>query len=294
MSATELRETARSRSPLWTSLRRTVRNPMGAFGLAVVAVLALSAVFAPFLAPYDPIEQHRGFELAAPLTQFPLGTDELGRDLLSRIIYGARASFLVGFIAVGLGAGVGVVAGLMAGYLGGWVDSLVMRLGDAMLAFPQILLGIAIVSTLGPGLYTVACALAVWQMPQFARLLRSGVLSEREKDYVQAARSLGGRNFWIMVRHVLPNCLPPVLVQLALMMGLSVLAEASLSFLGLGAQPPTPSWGGMLNSSRSYLRQAPLAAVWPGLALALLLISLNYLADALRDALDPRRVNAHL
>jgi len=273
------------------ALLRMLRNPVGAIGVLMLGLLLVMAAFAPLVAPFDPIEQHRGAELRIPGWPYLLGTDQLGRDILSRVIWGSRSSLLVGVLAVALGAGVGISTGLLAGFLGGLADGVIMRLYDALLAFPAILLGMAVVTVLGPGALNVALAIAVAQMPIFARLTRSVVLSERERDYVLAARCLGapvGRTMW---RHVLPNCLGPLLVQVSLAMGFSVLAESGLSFLGLGAQPPEPSWGGMLNESRAFLRQAPWYGVWPGVALALLLVGLNYLSDALRDALDPRRVN---
>ena len=281
----------RARSPLLQALLRTVRNPMGLFGLSVFGLLIFLAAAAPLLTPYDPTVQYRGMELKPPSATFLLGTDQLGRDLLSRIIYGSRASLLVGVLSVALGAGVGVSTGLLAGYVGGWVDVLIMRIYDALLAFPGILLGIAVVAVTGPGIVNVAIAIGIAQMPGDARLTRSIVLSLRERDFVLAARSLGASRPRIILTHVLPNTLPPLLVQFSLAMGFAVLAEASLSFLGLGTQPPTPSWGGMLNDSRAYLRQAPWYGIWPGLALAVLLVGLNYLSDALRNAFDPRRIN---
>jgi ABC-type dipeptide/oligopeptide/nickel transport system permease subunit len=270
---------------------RIARNPMGAYGLATLVLMVLLAILAPVVAPYSPIEQHPGLELRPPGSQFLLGTDDLGRDLLSRILYGARVSFIVGVIATGLGATVGISTGLLAGYLGGWVDSVIMRCYDALLAFPGIIIGIAVISILQPSTVNVAYALAIGGMPFFARLMRSCVLSERERDYVYAARCIGARDGRIMFLHVLPNTLAPLLVQLSLAMGFAVLAEAGLSFLGLGTQPPDPSWGSMLNDSRAYLREAPWYGLWPGVALTVLLVGLNYLSDALRDALDPRRVN---
>ncbi|MDE3075252.1 MAG: ABC transporter permease [Chloroflexota bacterium] len=282
---------AGSRGPLQRALVRTIRNPMGLLGAAIVTALVATALAAPLLAPYDPVTQHPGYELLPPTIEFPLGTDQLGRDLLSRLIYGGRPSFIVGIIAVGIGAGIGVLTGLVAGYLGGAVDSAIMRAYDVVVAFPPILLGIAVVAVLGPGVYNVAYALAIAIAPYFARVTRASVLTEKRRDYVLAARSTGVRAGRVMLAHVLPNCLAPLLVQLALAMGISVLAEAGLSFLGLGTQPPTASWGQMLNGSRQYLRTDPWLAVWPGLALALLLLGVNFLADALRDALDPRRVN---
>jgi len=270
---------------------RIAHNPMGAFGLATLFTLLFLAVFAPIIAPYSPIEQHPGLELKPPGSQFWLGSDDLGRDLLSRILYGARISFIVGVLATAIGAFVGVSTGLMSGYLGGWVDSVIMRFYDALLAFPGIIIGIAVISVLGPSALNVAYALSLGGMPFFARLMRSSVLSERERDYVYAARCIGAGDSRIMVQHVLPNTLAPLLVQLSLAMGFAVLAEAGLSFLGLGTQPPDPSWGSMLNDSRAYLREAPWFGLWPGIALTILLVGLNYLSDALRDALDPRRAN---
>ncbi len=290
LAATAL-DSRRSRSPLAGAISRTIRNPMGAFGLSVVLALALVALAAPALAPYDPFLQHPGHELAPLGGAFPWGTDELGRDILSRVIFGTRTSLLVGVISVGLGAAAGIATGLLAGYLGGWLDGLIMRFYDALLAFPGILAGVAVVTVLGPGTINVAIAIAIAVTPLFARLTRASVLAERERDYVLAEHCLGAGSARIMWRHVLPNCLPPLLVQLALTMGFAVLAEAGLSFLGLGTQPPIPSWGAMLNESRAYLRDAPWIAIWPGAALALLMLGLNFLADALREALDPRRVN---
>ncbi len=281
----------RPSNPLALALVRTLRNPMGALGLGILLLLVVVALAAPLIAPFDPAVQHGGQELLPPGGPYLLGTDEFGRDILSRVIFGSRVSLLVGVAAVVLGAGVGIPTGLIAGYLGGWVDAVIMRTWDAFLAFPAVLMGIAVVTVLGPGAVNTALALSIVSMPQFSRITRASVLIEREREYVQAARCLGSSDVRIVVRHLLPNCLGPILVQLSLAMGFAVLLEAGLSFLGLGPQPPEPSWGGMLNDSRPYLQQAPWYGVFPGLALALLLVGLNYLSDALRDALDPRRIN---
>jgi peptide/nickel transport system permease protein len=283
---------AQPRGPVAVATQRVLRNPMGLFGATVLILLVICAIAAPLLSPFDPLEQHAGSELLPPGQGFPLGTDNLGRDLLSRIIFGSRASLLVGIVAVGLGASIGIATGLAAGYLGGAVDAVIMRIYDALLAFPAILLGIGVVSVLGPGLLSVAYALAVASLPTFARLMRSRVLAERERDYVLAARCIGASAGRIMGVHVLPNAISPLLVQISLAMAFSVLAESALSFLGLGSQPPQPSWGTMLNESRAYLRTAPGFGIFPGIALALLLLGLNFFSDALRDALDPRRVHA--
>jgi peptide/nickel transport system permease protein len=281
----------RRQHPLLQAMLRIAGNPMGGFGLAVVLLLLFLAVFAPLVAPYSPIQQHRGMELRAPSSEFLLGTDELGRDLLSRILYGARISFIVGVLATAIAAVVGMSTGMLSGYLGGWIDSVIMRFYDALLAFPGIIIGIGVISVLGPSSINVAYALSLGGMPFFARLMRSCVLSEREREYVYAARSIGANDARIMFVHVLPNTLAPLLVQLSLAMGFAVLAEAGLSFLGLGTQPPDPSWGSMLNDSRGYLYQAPWYGLWPGVALTVLLVGLNYLSDATRDALDPRTAN---
>ena len=269
-------------------LARTLANPMGLLGLAVLAVLAVAAAAAPLLAPFSPAAQHPGAELRPPGPPYWLGTDEFGRDILSRVVFGSRISLTVGIVAVALGAGAGVPLGMAAAYYGGWADSIIMRSSDALLALPGILLAIAVLAILGSGTAQTACALAIVSVPEFARLMRAVVLVEREREYVHAAVSLGSGDLRLVFRHLLPNSLSPILVQLSLAMSFAVLAEAALSFLGMGTGPPTPSWGGMLQESREYLRQAPWFGVFPGLALALLLLGLNYLSDALRDALDPR------
>jgi len=265
---------------------------MGLIGAAILLTLMLTALLAPWLSPYDPLVQHPGKELLGPTSQFLLGTDSLGRDLLSRILYGTRPSIVVGVLAVLLGGGAGIAVGLLAGYIGGWVETILMRGCDTLFAFPPILTGIAVLTVLGPGSLNVAYALAISGLPSFARLTRSVVLAEKNRDYVLSGRAVGLRPGRIMVRHILPNCVAPLLVQLSLFMGIAVLAEAALSFLGLGTQPPLPSWGSMLSDSRDYLRTDIWIAIWPGVALALLLLGLNLLSDALREALDPHRVNA--
>ena len=290
--APRVRSTSGTRAPMVQALVRTLTNPMGMFGAIVVSLLVIAAITAPLISPYPPIEQHPGSELLPPGGQFFLGTDNLGRDILSRIIYGSRSSLFVGIVAVGLGAGIGIATGLAAGYLGGYPDAIIMRFYDALLSFPAILLGIGVVSVLGAGSLSVAFALAIATVPNFARLMRARVLTEREREYVVAARCIGAQAGRIMRQHVLPNAVAPLLIQISLSMGFAVLAESALTFLGLGTRPPDPSWGGMLNESRAYLRTAPSFGIFPGVALALLLLGLNFLSDALRDALDPRRTNA--
>lgn len=280
----------RPAGPLRSALLRVLRQPAGVTGLAILGVLGLLAIGAPLIAPHSPLIQHPGQELARPGGSFLLGTDELGRDLLSRILHGGRTSFLVAALAVSVGAVAGCLTGIISGYVGGAVDTAIMRTYDVILAFPGVLIGIATVTVLGAGTMNVAWALAIGLTPGVARLVRSSVLREREMDYVLAARSSGARPRRIMWLHIFPNTLPVLLVQLSLALGFTVLADASLSFLGLGTQPPDPSWGSMLSDSRAYLRDAPWYGFWPGVALALLVFGLNSLADATRDALDPRRV----
>ncbi len=277
-----------ARHPLASAFVRTYRNPLGFFGLAILGLLVSAAIAAPLISPYDPIVQHQGRELLGPNSQFWFGTDELGRDLVSRIIYGTRPSLVVALMVVGIGGGLGILAGLAAGYFGGWVEAVLMRLFDALFAFPPVMLGFVVIAALGPGTAQVAYAIALSQVPSLGRVTRS------HRDYVLAAQCVGSSSGRVMFLHVLPNAFAPLIVNMALLMGFSVLAEASLAFLGLGTQPPTPSWGSMLNASRAYLRVDPWMAIGPGVVLALLLLGLNYLADALRDAFDPRRVNAGL
>jgi peptide/nickel transport system permease protein len=272
--------------------RRLLRNPLGRIGVGILAVMITVGILAPVLAPYDPVAQTIGDELQSPSIKHPLGTDELGRDLLSRILYGARISLLVGIVSVGLGAAVGVSSGLLAGYLGGWFEAMSFRIWDTLMAFPGVLLAIAVSAILGPGVFNVAIAVAIISMPSYARLARGAMLAEREKDYVVAAHTMGQNPFRVIFIHILPNAIPPILTQVALGMAGAVFLEAGLSFLGLGAQPPAPSWGSMLADSRNYLRIAAWYGIAPGVAISLFLLGLNMLADGLRDALDPTRARS--
>jgi peptide/nickel transport system permease protein len=257
-------------------------------GLGVVTLVILAAIFAPLLAPYDPIQQSWSAVRKAPSAAYWLGTDEAGRDLLSRIIFGARASLSAGVISVAIAIGVGVPLGLLAGYTGGLVDGLISRLTDAMLAVPFLILAIALAAFLGPSLGNAMIAIGVTATPIFVRLTRGQVLAVKGEDYVEAARAVGNPHWRIALRHILPNVLPALLVQATLTVATAIIAEASLSFLGLGQQPPAPSWGSMLNSAQRFLVNAPWMAVWPGLAIFLTVLSFNLLGDGLRDALDPR------
>jgi len=280
-----------TRSPWQRSVKRVLRNPSGTIGVSVLLFFCGVAVVAPYISPYDPVIQYAGDELLSPSAKYPLGTDEFGRDILSRILYGARISLSVGLISVAIGFAFGATSGLIAGYIGGRIDAMINRLWDCLLAFPVILLGIAVVLVTGPGAVNAAIAVGISNIPIFARLARACALTEKERDYTHAARALGSRQTRIVFRHLLPNALSPLLVQSAVAMAFAVLLEASLSFLGLGAQPPEPSWGSMLSYSRQFLRVAWWYGVFPGMALTGLLIGLNYFSDAVRDAFDPRQIN---
>lgn len=269
--------------------RRLMRNRMSVFGLVLIALLLLVAIFAPILAPHDPSTIFYDAVLAPVGTpDHLLGTDTVGRDLFSRILYGARVSVVVGAIAVGISMSLGVTVGLIAGFHGGWVDSVLMRIVDIFLAFPVILLAIAIMGALGPSLINVLIALGIVGWAQYARLVRGEVLSVKEREFVEAGRAIGASSLRLMAVYVLPNVIAPVIVVATFGMATAILAEASLSFLGLGIQPPTPSWGSILADGRTLMRQAPHVTIFPGLAIALTILGLNFLGDGLRDALDPR------
>ncbi len=258
-------------------------------GAAIVLVSVLAALLAPWIVPYDPASQSLALRLERPSVEHPFGLDELGRDILSRVLAGARISLFVGLTVVGISSLVGVLLGAIAGYFGGWLDDLVSRTVDVLLAFPGILLAIALVAVLGPNLRNVVMALSVIGWVGYARLVRGQVLKVRELEFVQAARALGAGTPRILFRHVVPATLPAVMVQATLGMAGAILAEASLSFLGLGVQPPTPSWGTMLSGGRLHLLDAPHLTIFPGAAIAALVLGFNFLGDGLRDLLDPKR-----
>ena len=274
-------------------LRAFLSNRLAVFGTAVMAVFVLMAVFAPLLAPYDPLDQNLPQKFAGPSLAHPFGQDELGRDILSRVIYGARISLTAGLAAVALATVVGTIVGLTAGYLGRWPDSLLMRLMDVLLAFPSILLAIVIVSVLGPSLPNAMLAIGIVFIPQIARVVRSAVISVRERDYIEAERALGAGNVQIVVSGVLPNSMAPLIVQATLTLGTVILDVAALSFLGLGARAPTPEWGAMLTdafrSGFGVFVEGQHAIIFPGIAIALAVLAVNFIGDGLRDALDPRR-----
>jgi peptide/nickel transport system permease protein len=272
----------------WTVLRRAARTRLAPFGAAVLLVAVIAALAAPLVAPHDPLRQNLGDALARPGRAHWLGTDNVGRDVLSRVIWGTRVSLVAGFISVAIAALVGGLLGVVAGYLGGRVDGLVMRLMDAVLSFPPLVLALALGAVLGAGLTGVLIALGVVYTPTFARLMRGQVLAVKARDYVDAARALGASGWRIACRHVLPNAATPIVVQASLSVAFAILAEASLSFLGLGIQPPAASWGSMINAGRGYLQQAPWIVFGPGAALFVTVVGLNFVGDAVRDALDPR------
>lgn len=274
------------------TLLRLLRNGKGAFGAVILLFFVVMAGLGPRLAPYDPIALHLEDQLAPPSADYWFGADELGRDIFSRILYGAGISLQAGVVAVLFAALVGVMTGLMAGYLGGWFDAVIMRIWDTLLAFPAIFLAIGIVTILGPGRFNAVMAVAVINMPTFARLVRATTLSVKNKEFVLAARATGASNGRIMVRTILPNCVAALMVQIAIAVPTAILIEATLAYLGLGSQPPEPSWGNMLQSAQSYLYQAPTYGIFPGLAITLVVIGMNYLADGLQDAIDPRRARA--
>jgi len=271
------------------AIQQLKKNKIAIIGLIIIISLAFIALFAPFIAPHDPIEQNLDKRLLTPCREYPMGTDDLGRCLLSRIIYGARVSLQLSVIVVGIITVIGVTLGLISGYYGGIVDEIIMRLVDVVLAFPGIILALAVAGALGPGLFNVMLALAMVGWTGLARVVRGSVLSVKQKEFVESARALGCSDLHIMTRHILPNVMAPVIVLATLDMAFIILAAAGLSFLGLGAQPPTPEWGSMLNNGRAFMRTAPHLTTFPGLAIMVAVLAFNFLGDGLRDVLDPRQ-----
>ena len=275
-------------SPTGRAWRRLKARWPAMVGLLLIVCLVVLAVFAPEIAPYDVIKQNYLLVRKAPSPSHWFGTDEVGRDLLTRVIWGARASLSAGVISVAIAISIGVPLGLIAGYRGGVIDALISRFTDAMLACPFLILAIALAAFLGPSLGNAMIAIGITATPLFVRLTRGQTLAIRNEDYIEAARAVGNPVWRIALRHILPNVLPALLVQATLTIATAIIAEASLSFLGLGQQPPMPSWGSMLNVAQRFLGNAPWMAVWPGLAIFVSVISFNLLGDGLRDALDPR------
>ncbi|WP_027525494.1 ABC transporter permease [Bradyrhizobium sp. Ec3.3] len=289
LSTNPATDTSELDSPARRARRRLFKRKAAVAGLVVMTAFILLALLAPLIVPYDPVATSWSLARKAPTALHWFGTDELGRDILSRVVYGARASLLAGAISVAIALGIGVPLGLLAGYRGGFTDALISRITDAMLACPFLILAIALAAFLGPSLGNAMIAIGISATPVFIRLTRGQVLSVKAEDYVEAARALGNPSWRIAFAHILPNILPALLVQATLSIAAAIIAEAALSFLGLGQQPPAPSWGSMLNAAQRFLTQAPWMAIWPGLAIFLVVLSLNLLGDGLRDALDPRQ-----
>ncbi len=269
-------------------LRRALRHRLVVAGGLIVALLGLVAILGHFLAPFDPTGMDFSARFAPPSPQHLFGTDDFGRDVFSRVLYGAAVSFKVAFIAVGISGTVGVLLGLLAGYLGRWVDELIMRVMDVLFAFPAVLLAITVMAILGRGVGNAMIAIAIVYIPIFARVTRGAVISVRGREFVTAAVAMGQGGGRIMLRQILPNALGPIIVQTSLSLAFAILAEAALSFFGLGTQPPDPSWGRMLSEGRSFLHQAPWMGIFPGLAIMVSVLGFNLLGDGLRDVLDPR------
>ena len=269
-------------------LKRICRNPIALLGLVIIALYVGVAVFAPWLAPHDPLGQDLSKSFAPLSAEHPMGCDEFGRDILSRVIFGARTSLIIQVFSVLMALVVGVVLGAAGGYFGGWLDEFLMRCMDVLLAFPGILLALAIVAVLGPDLHNLIIAIGIYSIPQFARITRGSVITVKQNEYVTAARAIGESHFSAIVRYVLPNAVSPIIIQTTLRMATVLLTAAGLGFHGLGVQPPQPEWGTMLSTARMYLRSAPLVAVFPGVSIMIVVLGFNFFGDGLQDALNPR------
>ncbi|MBR1601905.1 MAG: ABC transporter permease [Synergistaceae bacterium] len=269
-------------------LFRLSKSPLAMFGLAIILLLIFCALFAEAISPYSPIKQDLMHMFETPSAEHWLGTDEFGRDILSRLIYGARVSLQVGFIAVGIALVVGGMLGAVSGYYSGWLDNSIMRVMDVLLSIPQTLLAIAIVAALGPSLMNLMIAVGISAVPTYARIVRGSVLSIRSMEFIEAARAVGSSDLRIILRHILPNSMAPIIVQSTLGVASAILNAAGLSFIGLGIQPPNPEWGAMLSGGRQYIRDFPHMTLYPGLAIMFTILALNFLGDGLRDALDPK------
>lgn len=273
---------------VWQFVKQWKKNRIGAFGAIIVLILIIVAIFAPWIAPYTPREMNHLQRMEGPSRDHIFGTDRFGRDEFSRVVYGARVSLQVGIIAVSIGVVSGLLLGLIAGYYGRLLDALIMRFMDILFAFPSILLALVVITVLGPSLTNTMIAIGITNMPVFTRIVRASVLSVREEEYIAAAIALGIGDIRLLIRHMLPNVLAPVIVQASLALSGAILTEAALSFLGLGIQPPTPSWGSMLSESRRYMELAPWTAIFPSLAIMVTIMSFNLFGDGLRDILDPK------
>ena len=269
-------------------IRRLLTHRLGMVGLAVILLNVLVAILAPWVATHDPLKIDIAHRAAPPSKDYLFGTDDFGRDIFSRVIYGSRISLSISLLSVALAVVFGVMIGASAGYYGGWIDNIIMRCMDAVMSFPAILLAIAIMAVRGSHLYNVVLALGFVYIPRFARIVRGSVLSLKEKEFVEASLAMGNSDVFIIFRHILPNCLAPLIVQATISLAYAILAEAALSFLGMGAPPPAPSWGNILSDARNYMLDAPWMTVFPGVAITLAVLGYNLFGDALRDALDPR------
>ena len=281
----------KKRSQLKEVWRRFCRNKQAMIGLAMLLLLIFAAVFANVIAPYDPVEQNLLIRLQGPSAAHWFGTDELGRDIFSRILYGARISLTVGLIAVSISCVAGCALGAIAGYYGGILDTVIMRISDIMMAIPSILLNISIVAALGTGLQNVMIAIGISSVPAYCRIMRASLLSLKNQEFVDASRVAGSTDFYIIMHHIIPNSLAPLIVQATLKIGGAILSCAIMSFIGLGIVPPTPEWGAMLSTGRDFLRDAPHLTAFPGLAIMFAVFSMNLIGDGLRDALDPKLKN---
>jgi peptide/nickel transport system permease protein len=270
------------------AVRRFLTHRPAVIALAILVIFGLIAIFAPLIAPYDPVKSDFLAVRKGPSAAHWLGTDELGRDLLSRLIFGARTSLMAGVVPVALALGISIPLGLLAGYVGGLLDNIMMRFTDALLAIPFLVLAISLTAMLGPGLFNAMLAIGIAAIPVFLRLARGSALAVSKEDYIEAARAGGNSSLRIAFKHVLPNMIPPLFVQATLTVATAIIVEASLSFLGLGQRPPAPSWGSMLNEAQRFLPTQPLMALWPGLAIFMVVMSINIVGDGIRDAMDPR------
>jgi len=275
----------RRKSEVW---RRLKKNKIAVVSLFILLIICLIAILAPLLAPYPYEETHTRRSLEGPSSDFLLGTDRLGRDILSRLLYGSRQSLQMGVFAVSGAAIIGVFIGAYAGYYGGFVDNLVMRLLDLFQGIPMFLLTVTLAAVLGPSLRNAIIAIGIAMVPGYARLMRASLLTVREMEYIEAAKSINARNRRIIYRHIIPNSIAPIIVSYTMSMGMAVLSGAALSFIGLGAQPPTPEWGAMISDARSFMRAQPQLAIYPGICVMITVLAFNMLGDGLRDALDPR------
>ncbi|HYE82116.1 MAG TPA: nickel transporter permease [Clostridia bacterium] len=272
-------------------IKKFFRNPLNIIGAVIILLLLLTALLAPLLAPYDPEAISMSDKLLPPGQVHPMGTDELGRDVFSRVLYGARISILVGLEVVSVAIVIGVVTGAVSGFFGGWIDEIIMRITDVFLAFPSLILAMAIAAALGPSLSNAVIAASLTWWPWYTRLVRAQVLALREYEYVEAARALGNKQSRIIWRHILPNCISPIVVQATMDIGFAIQLTAGLSFIGLGAQPPTPEWGALISAGRQYLLSHWWYATFPGLAILVVVLGFNLLGDGFRDHLDPKLRN---